>query len=149
MKYVEPHKVISKKVEATDFQRVLDSIKDMVALCNKPVGRYRKAYGVAHCQVEAKMPLRFFVYAEGIVVINPRIIRHTKTTVPHQEGCATFPNRETVTVQRYNKCEVEYRTVVNGSPSNLIRENLGGHVAKAMQHLIDLMDGKTIYDQSA
>jgi len=146
MNYVKPHKKVSKEVMAKDFQVLLDAYQPMVELCNRPRGRYQSAYGIAHCQVEAENPLRFFILKDGAMIVNPIITRHTEVPVPHREACMSFPDKPFITVPRFNKCEVEYMTVVEGKPSRLIHENLSGNMSRTMQHLIDLMDAKTIYD---
>lgn len=147
MHYIKPHKKISQKVRSIHFQKVKDQSKKMIALCCKPRGKYACAYALAHCQVESEKPLRFFVVKEGLTIINPVMVNHTKVLVDSVEACMSFPDKVPVTVKRFNKCEVEYRTLGRSTMTGVQTQNFSGKSARMFQHMIDLLDGKTIYDE--
>jgi len=149
MHYIKPHKKISQKVRSIHFQKVKELSKKMVALCRKPRGKYAYAYALAHCQVASEKPLRFFVIREGLTIINPVIINHTKFPVDSTEACMSFPDKAPITVKRFNKCEVEYKVLEKSVISGVQNQNFSGKGAKMFQHMIDLLDGKTIYDEES
>ena len=147
MHYVKPNQKVSQKVRSIHFQKVKEQSKKMIALCRKPRGKYAYAYALAHCQVESEKPLRFFVIREGLTIINPVMVNHTKVPVNSVEACMSFPDKKPITVKRFNKCTVEYTVLGHSVISGLQSQNFSGANAKIVQHMIDLLDGKTIYDE--
>ena len=147
MKYIKPHKKVSQKVRSIHFQKIKDESKKMVALCREPRGRYAYALALAHCQVESENPLRFFVIREGITVINPVMVNHTKVPVDSEEACMSFPEKAPVTVKRSHKCTVEYSLLGVSTITGVQTKGFSGKPAKMFQHMIDLLDAKTIYDE--
>ena len=83
---------------------------------------------------------------EGNIVINPVIVRHTRHTSQKKEGCLSFCIYEPVTVERWNKIELSYRTIEDGKLTGFRRVGLSGKDAQIAQHEIDHMNGKTVYD---
>lgn len=146
--YVEPHQKISREVTNDDVKRLMEDAHIMYNLCYTQSGRYSGPhYGVAHAQINDTDPLRFFVTAAQEIIINPKITRHTKTTVDSVEGCLSFQTMPMVKVQRYNKCEVEYQILNEDMTlSEPIQAKLSGKGAFVYQHEIDHMDAKYIYD---
>lgn len=143
MEIVKPHKKISRECIESDTPLILEHGKKMHELCHQSAGRYSGGLAIAHCQVEEKDPLRFFVTKEEAIIINPEIINHTKVTVDSEEGCLSFPDRPETIVQRYNKVCVKYKTVSGA----IIRKDFGGKIAKVFQHELDHMNGKYIFDE--
>jgi len=143
---VKPHKLISSDVMEEDISGVATEYFAMLNYCLHPQKQYKIILAVAHPQTIDKNPLRFFVTVEKELIINPVITRHTRHTVDSLEGCLSFPNNTNITVQRYNKCEVEYCLI--DEDNNLIKkeESLSGQRAKMFQHEIDHLDGIYIYD---
>ena len=66
---IAPHKNKSRPVTEADIARVLEDAKNMQAHV------VEKCVALAHCQIESKDPLRFFVTKNREIVINPVIIR--------------------------------------------------------------------------
>lgn len=146
--YVEPHKKKSREVKEKDLKRVIDDAHIMYNLCYTQRGIYPGGFAVAHPQITKKDPLRFFVTKDKQVIINPKIIRHTQVTVDSVEGCLSYPLLPMRTVQRWNKCEVEYHTLTpEGEISDRLTINLSGKDSKIYQHELDHLDGKYIYEQ--
>jgi len=142
MQIVKPHRKKSREATEADIPRIKELAKGMAELCNKRHGNYPGAYAIAHCQVEEKDPIRFFVLREGNVFINPRILDHTKATVDSKEGCMSYADKPQKVVQRHNKIKVVIEVVGKGEQ---ILE-LNGRIAKIFQHEIDHFEGKYIYD---
>ena len=145
-KLIGPHKEISVPVEDKDIERLVEDAQIMYNICYAPLGEYEGFLAIAHPQITQRDPLRFFVTKDNEIIINPIITLHTKTTIDSVEGCATFADREAVTVQRYNKCEVEFQTISKDKKlSEVFKESIGGLRAKIFQHELDHLDGVYIY----
>jgi len=144
---VIPHENVSVEVKDKDIKRVMKDAHDMYNLCFTMVGIYGGFLAIAHPQISDKKPLRFFVTKDAELIINPVMVRHTKTTIDSSEGCATFSELPPIITQRWNKCEVEYQTIIEGEKlSNTIFEKLSGIRAKMFQHEIDHLDSEYIYE---
>jgi len=145
---VERHKKISVDVTDKDLKAIIDDSHIMYNLCFTKIGLHNGYYAIAHPQINKKRPLRFFVTKEKDLIINPKITRHTKTTVDSLEGCATFPDMAAALVQRYHKCEVEYQTLSpEGKLRDITKEGLSGLRARIFQHEIDHLDAIYIYKE--
>ena len=164
-RYVKPHKKISRDVESKDIQRVLDEAVVMHDLCYLPYGIHNGGYAVAHQQIDDKDPLRFFVLRDsGRIIINPKIVNHTRHTVDSEEGCLSFPENTPIIIQRWNKIEVEYQTIGPADEDETgkddsekrnnfeslklvdIKEGLNGLLSKIYQHEIGHFDCNYIFD---
>jgi hypothetical protein len=111
-RYCPAHNKKSRWVGAVDIPRVLSDGKDLVAMCNLPRGKYSGIAALAHSQIDDKDPLRFFVLPNGMVIINPVIMTHTKAPITKAEGCMSFPDNEIKKdVTRFNKITVNYQTL--------------------------------------
>ena len=129
-----------------DIERLIEDAHTMYNICNSKVGIYKGFLAIAHPQITDEKPLRFFVTREKEIIVNPEITRHTETTIDSEEGCATFPNKIPVIVQRHNKCEVRYQTLTNDSKlSEFKEESLSSLRSKMFQHEIDHLDATYIF----
>jgi peptide deformylase len=145
IKIIDPHKKISKEVTISDISKVMLVANDMLDFCRNPKENFKRILAIAHCQIELENPLRFFVTETGEIIINPKIIRHTNTTVDSQEGCLSFPGEPSITVQRWNRCEVGYQIIENNK-FLYVAEGINGQRSKMFQHEIDHFNGKYIYE---
>ena len=146
MTIIPPHNNVSRPITPDDYRDVIRAAADMLELCNTRHGLYPSGYAVAHAQVSER-PFRFFVKNNGEIVMNPIIIRKTKTPVKMIEGCLSYPNNEPIEVMRLNKCEVEYEVLNPITRIAMKRvENMSGLQAQIFQHEIDHMDGHCIYE---
>lgn len=149
--YVEPHDKVSRDVVETDIQQVIEDAHVLYNLCFTQNGPASGAYAVAHPQVNDTDPLRFFVTQKQEIIINPVIVDHTRHTVDSIEGCTTFAHYSPVVVQRWNKCVVEFQTLVKGEKegefklSDKITVKLSGKDAKVWQHETDHLNSKYVY----
>lgn len=149
-RYVEPHNVVSRSVFSEDIFTIEKEAEVMYKLLFCRRGKHQGAYALAHAQIESKTPLRFFV-THYAVVINPVIIRHTEHGHVKKEGCLTFPDHDPAIVKRFNKCEVEFQTIIkhkDGSLglSDVVKKSIKGLEAEVWQHEIDHMNAKYIYE---
>jgi peptide deformylase len=162
MEILKPHNKKSRIVESRDLENIKNLSIEMFNILNTPSGLYNRHWACAHPQVEANDPLRFFVlnslvekirkndelfknfdiYDAREIIINPVIIRHSKTTIDSLEGCLTFSDLPMVKKQRWYKVEIEYNYLImdfNDKPvlSKRKRVNLKGDLARVFQHEID------------
>ena len=145
-KVVPPHKRTSRPVTEEDLDYVAKQAKILYDIC------LTGAYAMHHAQIEGDDPMNFFVKNKREIIINPKIVKHSNYTVEHNEGCVTFPGRRWVDVPRWQKCEVEYVTIMLDTNdkdkfklSSLIEKSLSGMEAFIWQHEADHGDGKYIY----
>jgi len=143
--YVKPHNIVSVDVKEEDIPTVVKDAEIMFKLCSTPIGICNGGLAIAHQQINDKKPLRFFVTNNGTIIVNPMIIRHTNHTVDSKEGCLSFPDRLPIIVQRYNKCEVAYRRLVDGKLTEEMKRNLSGKESKVWQHEIKHFSCDYIY----
>jgi len=151
MKIVKPHKIKSSLVLDNEemIARVLKDAKEMQKFCG--VHDKMNYYAIAHSQVTATNPLRFFV-TENEIIVNPDIKKHTRTTIDSFEGCASYPDTAGIVVDRYNKVLVEYSIYHEDAEHEedkweLITEDCNGIRAKIFQHEIDHFDAIYIYEK--
>lgn len=149
---VYPHPKVSREVLENDVEKVIEESRVLYLLCFAPIGRYKGALAMHHAQIDDTDPLNFFITAERKIVINPVILDHTKTTVDSREGCMSFFDVEPIIVQRWNKIDVEYTTLMTDpeDPSKIklssrIHQKLSGQEAKVFQHEFNHGLGKYIY----
>lgn len=153
--YVPPNPAKTRWVTNADVPRILADGKDMVALCKLPRGLAKSAMAIAHNQVTSTDPLRFFVMPNGLVVINPVIISHTKVPVfKDEEGCMSFPDEVSKKmVPRYNIVTVTYQTLGTkpGESQPVLTkpatETLNGQASHIFQHECGHLNGGTVYDE--
>lgn len=154
MKLVKPHRLISREVTAADIDRIRAAASDMAQILwnERGVGIYPKGgYALAHCQVDDKEPLRFFVAREGVVYVNPEIINHTNHEHLREEGCLTysFPCCKALShVPRWNKIRVRFQVLTAHGLSAKTEEDMKGLQAQVFQHEIDHFNGMYIYDRA-
>lgn len=137
---ITPHKNISRPVTEADIARVIEDAQKMQAHV------VEKCVALAHCQVESKDPLRFFVTKNREIVINPIITRHSGYTVDSVEGCMTYPDNAPITKQRWRKVEVEYQTIQDGKLTAVESSEYKGLQAAIFQHEINHFDAIYCYD---
>ena len=148
---VPPHRKVAREMTDEDANKVQDDLQVLYRLCFTPHGLYRGAYAMAHPQIDDKDPLRLFVMSNMLIVCNPRITRHSNYTVDSEEACMSFSVKPMTTVQRWQKIDVEYRTIIVDPEdekkfklSELKTEKVSGPPAKVFAHEIDHLDGKYI-----
>lgn len=151
MKYVLPHKKISRAVTQEDTDRMISDAIAMQEMCSNPPKYHSKAFAVAHSQFDDKDPLRFFVTREGEIIINPVILSHDHRPVIRKEACTTFGISIPPTdVARVRKLVVEYFVIEDEVMKTWIKKKhtVNGQKAQIFQHEIDHMNAKYIYDMS-
>lgn len=154
-RYVAPHNKPSRPVEEADIPHMMEESKVMLGLCMIGRGHFGSAAAIAHSQIEAEDPLRFFVMAEGHLIVNPVIYDHTKQYVDKKEGCMSFPGELMKVVQRFNKTTVRFQVVNRDEkdPNKLVlsdwrEEHLSGHLSNIFQHEVSHLNGVSIYDEN-
>ena len=151
---VPPHSRKSREVIESDIEKVIKEAQILYNLCFTPNGMANGAHAMAHPQIDDQDPLSFFVTAKRDIIINPTITRHTNTTVDSKEGCYSYPDKTPIIVQRYNKIEVEFITLMVDPDnkdefkfSSVLKDNLGGIEARVWQHEIDHINGIYIFNK--
>ena len=146
---IEPHTVLPREVTEEDIPRIIHDASRMMAACYVNHGKFGGALAVAHTQITKENPLKFFVTKDGLIVVNPEIVNHTKTPIKNLEGSISFPNKGIKQVERYNKVTVKFAALVNidGEPKfEHGTENITRTASKVFQHAIDNLNGKYIYE---
>jgi peptide deformylase len=158
-RYVEPHKLKSRWATGADIPTIIADGKDMLMLCKLPRGLAMSAKAIAHSQINNTDPIRFFVMpsrdGNGLLVINPVIINHTKVPVfKDTEGCMSFPNEPMKSmVPRFSKITVRYQTLgtkgQNPDPvlTLVAEEELVGEASHIFQHECGHFNGVYLYDE--
>lgn len=146
-KIIEPHDVVSREATEKDIPRIIEDSKILYNLCFTQFERYAGALAMAHPQITKEDPLRLFVLHNKEIVINPKIERHTRTTVDSREGCITFYHLPQANVQRYHRMEVSYITINKEGTGFTDRRTIdvSGKDAFVWQHEIDHLDSKYIW----
>ena len=149
---VKPHSKKSRQVTDKDIKRVVEEAKILHEICFLPTGKYNGAYAMHHSQIDDKDPLSLFVTASHKIIINPVITRHSGYTVDSKEGCVTFPDKEQVVVQRWQKMDLDFVTIMVDPEnekkfklSSIMHGSLSGPEAFIFQHEIGHGDAEYIY----
>lgn len=159
-KYVKPHNIPGRKVEDKDIPRLLKDATFMHEMCMVGRGDYTTAYAIAHTQVEEKDPLAFYVTIEGMIIINPVIVRHTNQLLDKREGCMSYPEEPMKVVLRFNKVTVKYQTLVQEAEkegeeakdpvlSPIAETGYTAQQAQVVQHECSHLLGHNIYDENS
>lgn len=77
------------------------------------------------------------------IMYNPQILILSNEKDIKKEGCLSFPGWS-APVERSQHIVVEYMTIVG----KRVREDFSGWTARVVQHEIDHLHGKTIFDQT-
>lgn len=151
-KIVEPHKTKSRKVVEKDIETIVKDTVLLHKLCLGDSDQYIWAYAMHHSQINNKNPLNFFVGVDREIVINPVVTKHSSYTKDSKEACMSFRGMEPVIIQRYQKMEVEYQSIMVDPDnkdkfklSSIIKESVSGKRAAIFQHEMDHADAKFIY----
>lgn len=151
-RFVPMHDKPGRVVTEDDLSRLMNEAEAMHRLCFTPSGLYPSAHAIAHTQIDDQDPLAFFVTVTGEVIINPRIISHTKMPVETSEGCMTCPDRKPIKVKRYNVINVEFQSVTKKddtfSLSPLQTKEFTGKVSRVIQHETAHLLGHCIYQEA-
>jgi peptide deformylase len=153
---VPAHNVKSRWVTEADIPFMVEEAEILLTLCKLYRG-HRYAQGAmtcSHTQINGKNPLRFFVINNGVIIINPLIINHTKVPTFQSEDCMAYPDKSPLgLVPRYNKIIVTFQTLIDPNKdgklilSKPITEEMNGKTAQAFQHEISHLNGFNIYDE--
>lgn len=150
MKFIKPIKhypdAILREV-CKPVTRMTDAMKEL-ALFLIDTTISNKGVGLAAPQIGSPVRMILVMYnfgqhnARPVLMINPKIIKHSQITEVWEEGCLSLPDVKPVPINRYQWVRVEY-TDYNG---NTIITTEDGLTAACIQHEIDHLDGKLIID---
>lgn len=151
---VPAHNVKSRWVMESDIPSVVAEAEILLTLCKLPSGHYHGAPTLSHTQINDKEPLRFFVMNNGVIVINPVIVNHTKVPTLQVEGCIAYSKEKPLNlVPRFNKIAVTFQTIIDPKKNgNLVlsapvTEEFNGKMAQMFQHECSHLNGANIYDE--
>ena len=140
---------ISKKCTTEDIDKiVIPSIENIQQTCEQPLGDHtRGALAIAHCQLEEKNPLRYFVTVNGFAVVNPHISKKVGKPFQHSEGCMSFADKKCLRrVERYKKVIASFSQVFpDGKIIEQKEVEIEGRLALILQHEIDHMNGRHLW----
>lgn len=139
---VKPHRTKSRNVEPSDIERVLAEVERM----REVILSSEACVALAHPQIEATDPLRFYVLREGDVFINPVIERHSSYVVDSMEGCMTFKGQAEVRKNRWRKIDLSFQKIEDGKLTERETIKLIALPSFIAQHEIDHLDATYCYD---
>lgn len=130
----------------TDIEtQVIPLIPEMAMICRKGYGKMKNIIALTHCQIEQENPLRFFVFRDGVTVVNPEILEVMEASkFTNQEGCVSYAFRSEKKVSRYQSIRVKY-TMIKAEEIREITEWVHDLTACVFQHEIDHFKNKYIY----
>jgi peptide deformylase len=117
-----------------------------IDLCREPLGKYKFAHALAHCQVDHDDPLRFFVTHDGRVIINPKIVDRGEEHIVENEACYSYPHRTPKKIKRLKEITVDYQ-YMNTEGEVFWKRNqvFEGLMARVFQHELGHFNGNAIY----
>ncbi len=164
MQIIKIHYKISKPVERySEIAKDAENLKQFI-VSGPFKGLWRKAYGLAHCQV-SESPMAFFVLIPELVevfgsqvIINPEIVnapikvsagafQEIPNANEFQEGCMSFPYRHMKRMIRFNIIDVRYQ-IKGVFGFKTIEKRLEGQESQMFQHEYDHLQGKNIFFES-
>lgn len=153
--FIPPHNIKSREVVDADIERVMKDGQKMLEMCIVGNGVYATASAIAHTQLTKDDPLRFFVFADGMIVINPVILSHTQAFVDRNEGCMSFPGELPKKVLRFNKITAKYQAIAIREKSGektyylspAVEVTYTGNISNVFQHECGHLNGCNIYDK--
>lgn len=151
----EPNKILHEKcVKVKKFDSELKSLaKNMVETLFKYNG-----VGLAAPQIGKKIRLIVIEYNKKrldetenqnmpdiplLIIINPKVISHSKESEIDIEGCLSLPDQE-YNVKRYDSVKV----LANDIDGRRVKIKANGIFARVLQHEIDHLDGILITDKT-
>jgi len=149
--YVKTPLVKSRRVKPADLDRLLEDAKLMHEMTLIGRGEYTNAVAIAHTQVCNIDPLRFFVTAQGAIIVNPVIIGSNYVMKEVTEGCLSHPEEPMKTVPRLDKVQVKFRTIMKDKDTGALKLSNELDVERSaldslvMQQMCLLLNGHTIY----
>lgn len=136
----------SRPVGEADFDMIKEAAEDMIELCRAPLGQYPFAFALAHCQVNHKDPMAFFVTHDGRVIINPKIVGYSIECVKEKEGCYSYAFRAPKIMRRRAVVYVDYQFMgADGSVNQARARRFSGDWARVFQHELDHFQGCAIF----
>jgi peptide deformylase len=99
--------------------------------------------GIAAPQIGSDRRVIFLHVGEDRALVNPRILRRSRTRMTLWDDCFSFPDL-VVKVRRHVRVDVDYRDL-SGDPHVLHAE---GDLAELLQHEIDHLDGILAIDRA-
>jgi peptide deformylase len=154
MKRLLPITQLGEKVLRTPAKMVRNP-KDVRTLAAQMLATMRQARGVGIAANQVGAGLRLFIVAPEpseryphaprlppILMINPRLINHSKKRVTDWEGCLSIPGMR-ARVPRWQRIEIEFTTL----QGERLRAELTGFVARIFQHEFDHINGRVFLDR--
>lgn len=136
---------IVKNIQAENIQKLINTLLKIVIEVDGigiAAPQINKSYQVF---IVASHPNKRYPKAPKIkplMVINPKIISHSRAVIKDWEGCLSIPGVRD-SIPRYKSIEVEYYTRSGGK----IREKLTGFIARIFQHEYDHLNGLVFLDR--
>lgn len=140
--------VLPSEITSAKIQKIVKDLKQVLKDCPR---------GVAIAAPQIGVPLRMFVVHDttaektgeeeripDLVVINPKIVKHSRKKATMEEGCLSIPNlygrtkrHLNVTIRGYDETGAEFE------------RGAGGLLAHIFQHEIDHLDGILYVDHAS
>jgi len=149
----------TKSKEVLEFATVMQEARAMNRLLTTYVDQKGKGptqhYAIHHSQFSSD-PYNFFVVnplmfgekvSDVMAVINPKILEKDSSTRKRvRESCMSFPFRNGIEVNRYERIRVSYQVpTANGKAMIKKEEWMDGFMAQIFQHEVQHANGSHIY----
>lgn len=140
----EPHPILRKKAEPINVKDW--NPKKLHQLANDMVFTMKKAPGVGLAAPQIGKSIRLIVVEhspEPLILINPKIIKHSLRKDTLEEGCLSVPNKYGV-VKRYKSVKIKAQNL-NGEKVEIEAK---GFLAEIFQHEVDHLNGVLYVDKA-
>ena len=139
--FKEDNPLIQKALRRVTVEEGYDIARELFEILNKR----KDGVGLAANQVGIDAAVAVVNVKEPIVLINPKIVRKEEET-RYYEGCLSFPKKGCHT-KRYKIVEVETDNIESNMTFGAGDTDLDLLESVCVQHEIDHLNGKTIYDR--
>jgi len=143
-----PNPILNKKAQRVsditdDIKKIAQDLLDSVKVAKDPegaglaapqLGESKRICVVRHFYEDPANPEK--IQSDDLILINPKIISHSKETESDWEGCLSVPNEYGI-VERFSKIKLTAKDL-NGDNLKIKAE---GFFARTIQHEVDHLDG--------
>ena len=140
MKITTNRKHLEFKCSQLNYTDALKAVIQLMEVALYP--QHKDCIGLAHNQIRGNKAVFIAkINKKWRAFINPEITFYSKENFKHSESCMSFPNKHNKVV-RHNKVILRHET-----QEGFIKEEFTGFNACIIQHEIDHLDGKHIFNK--
>ncbi len=139
----QPAKILKQKAKKVE---VFDAEVIVLADAMLKIIKDNNGVGLAANQANSRASMIVLVKSSAriYIMVNPEIVKHSKSTKPGVEGCLSSPGF-TRQIDRWSRVTVAWQTI-DGDDR---RQTFQGWLARQIQHEVDHLNGISINDKGA